>query len=105
MPADDVAELRWFARDELPRDDELAFATVKDALAAWRDAGGGSVDPASARAGLRRLSEGECGGEIWCRYTARPSERSIAPLGCAPMTAAEGSPPLNRIIVGIDAIP
>ena len=37
--------------------------------------------------------------------TASPSERSMAPLGCAPMTAAEGSPPLNRIIVGIEAIP
>ena len=35
-PDDDVAELRWFAADHLPRDDELAFSTVKDALAAWR---------------------------------------------------------------------
>jgi len=25
VPADDVSELRWFARDELPGDDELAF--------------------------------------------------------------------------------
>lgn len=24
-PADDVAELRWFARDDLPDEDELAF--------------------------------------------------------------------------------
>jgi ADP-ribose pyrophosphatase YjhB (NUDIX family) len=34
--ADDVAELRWFGRDELPRPDELAFACVGLALAAWR---------------------------------------------------------------------
>ena len=25
VPADDVSELRWFARDELPSADELAF--------------------------------------------------------------------------------
>jgi ADP-ribose pyrophosphatase YjhB (NUDIX family) len=33
---DDVAELRWFAPDELPGADELAFTTLADALAAWR---------------------------------------------------------------------
>ena len=33
-PADDVAELAWFARDELSAV-ELAFATVGDALATW----------------------------------------------------------------------
>jgi ADP-ribose pyrophosphatase YjhB (NUDIX family) len=37
-PADDVAELGWFAPDELPPDDELAFNCVALALAAWRDA-------------------------------------------------------------------
>jgi len=36
VAADDVAELRWFAVDELPGGDELAFSTVEDALAAWR---------------------------------------------------------------------
>jgi len=36
LPADDVAELRWFAADALPRADELAFTTLADALAAWR---------------------------------------------------------------------
>jgi ADP-ribose pyrophosphatase YjhB (NUDIX family) len=36
VAADDVAELRWFASDELPSPDELAFSTVIDALAAWR---------------------------------------------------------------------
>jgi ADP-ribose pyrophosphatase YjhB (NUDIX family) len=36
VPADDVAELRWFRPDELPADDQLAFSMVKDALAAWR---------------------------------------------------------------------
>jgi ADP-ribose pyrophosphatase YjhB (NUDIX family) len=35
--ADDVSELRWFAVEELPPDDELAFRCVGLALAAWRD--------------------------------------------------------------------
>jgi ADP-ribose pyrophosphatase YjhB (NUDIX family) len=35
VPADDVAELRWFAATALPRPDELAFTTVEHALAAW----------------------------------------------------------------------
>jgi ADP-ribose pyrophosphatase YjhB (NUDIX family) len=35
-PADDVAELRWFARDELPSADELAFANTAQVLSAWR---------------------------------------------------------------------
>jgi ADP-ribose pyrophosphatase YjhB (NUDIX family) len=39
-PADDVAELRWFAPNELPGPDELAFTAVEDALAAWRTAKG-----------------------------------------------------------------
>ena len=42
------------------------------------------------------------------RYAAigsRPSARSIAPFGCAPMTAAAGSPSRKRIIVGIDITP
>jgi ADP-ribose pyrophosphatase YjhB (NUDIX family) len=37
VAADDVAELRWFARDDLPGPDALAFTMLKDALAAWRD--------------------------------------------------------------------
>jgi ADP-ribose pyrophosphatase YjhB (NUDIX family) len=37
QPDDDVAELRWFARDELPAPEELAFACVRTALATWRD--------------------------------------------------------------------
>jgi ADP-ribose pyrophosphatase YjhB (NUDIX family) len=36
-PADDVSELRWDARDELPGADELAFENVPLVLAAWRD--------------------------------------------------------------------
>jgi ADP-ribose pyrophosphatase YjhB (NUDIX family) len=36
-PADDVSELRWFDRDELPPPDELAFENVPLVLAAWRD--------------------------------------------------------------------
>jgi 8-oxo-dGTP diphosphatase len=34
--ADDVSELRWFARDELPAPDELAFENVPLVLSAWR---------------------------------------------------------------------
>jgi 8-oxo-dGTP diphosphatase len=36
-PADDVSELRWFGRDELPATDELAFENVPLVLAAWRN--------------------------------------------------------------------
>jgi ADP-ribose pyrophosphatase YjhB (NUDIX family) len=35
QPDDDVAELRWFARDALPLPEELAFDSVRSALAAW----------------------------------------------------------------------
>lgn len=35
--ADDVSELRWFAPDELPPCDALAFANVALVLDAWRD--------------------------------------------------------------------
>jgi hypothetical protein len=35
-PADDVTELRWFAPDELPSGDEVAFANVPLVLDAWR---------------------------------------------------------------------
>jgi 8-oxo-dGTP diphosphatase len=35
-PADDVSELRWFERDELPARDELAFENVPLVLAAWQ---------------------------------------------------------------------
>jgi len=34
-PADDVSELRWFARDELPSPDECAFEMVAAVLADW----------------------------------------------------------------------
>jgi ADP-ribose pyrophosphatase YjhB (NUDIX family) len=36
-PADDVSELRWFAPDELPGQDELAFENVPQVLSAWRE--------------------------------------------------------------------
>jgi ADP-ribose pyrophosphatase YjhB (NUDIX family) len=39
VPGDDVAELRWFPRDGLPDDGELAFTCVARMLAAWRAAG------------------------------------------------------------------
>ena len=35
-PADDVAELRWFAVDDLPRDEEVAFTNVSKALRSGR---------------------------------------------------------------------
>jgi ADP-ribose pyrophosphatase YjhB (NUDIX family) len=35
-PADDVAELRWFAVDELPPEEECAFDCVHAMLSAWR---------------------------------------------------------------------
>jgi 8-oxo-dGTP diphosphatase len=35
--ADDVAELRWFAPIDLPPSEELAFTTLAQALAAWRE--------------------------------------------------------------------
>jgi ADP-ribose pyrophosphatase YjhB (NUDIX family) len=34
--ADDVSELRWFASDELPRPEELAFENVPLVLSTWR---------------------------------------------------------------------
>ena len=36
QPADDVNELRWFAADELPAPEELAFENVPLVLSAWR---------------------------------------------------------------------
>lgn len=35
IPADDVAELRWFAPDELPPREQIAFANVHDVLTSW----------------------------------------------------------------------
>jgi 8-oxo-dGTP diphosphatase len=37
-PADDVAELRWFAPDDVPAG-ELAFGHIEDVLSAWRAEG------------------------------------------------------------------
>jgi 8-oxo-dGTP diphosphatase len=34
--ADDVAEVRWFAPEDLPPLEQLGFTTLADALAAWR---------------------------------------------------------------------
>ena len=35
VPADDVAEIGWFARDELPPDGELAFRWLAPCLRTW----------------------------------------------------------------------
>jgi len=51
-PADDVSELSWFARDELPPGDELAFAIVPRVIDAWRSLPScnvGREPPSSAR--------------------------------------------------------
>jgi ADP-ribose pyrophosphatase YjhB (NUDIX family) len=40
---DDAAELRWFAPENLPPDDEIGFRNVRDVLRAWR----GRSEPAS----------------------------------------------------------
>jgi ADP-ribose pyrophosphatase YjhB (NUDIX family) len=37
LPADDVAEARWFGRDELPAAGELAFTNVALVVEAWRN--------------------------------------------------------------------
>src|SRR5262245_24284149 len=34
-PDDDVAELRWFALDDLPEDDEIAFSALPDVIRSW----------------------------------------------------------------------
>jgi ADP-ribose pyrophosphatase YjhB (NUDIX family) len=41
VPADDVAELHWFAASALPSGDDLAFTMLGDVLAAWRHSRGG----------------------------------------------------------------
>jgi ADP-ribose pyrophosphatase YjhB (NUDIX family) len=35
---DDAAELRWFARDDLPPESEIGFPNVREVLRLWRDA-------------------------------------------------------------------
>lgn len=35
LAADDVAELRWVGRDEIPPDDEFAFVHTREALLVW----------------------------------------------------------------------
>lgn len=35
-PADDVAELRWFSRDDLPPPEDLAFPNSAELLRAWQ---------------------------------------------------------------------
>lgn len=36
-PADDVADLRWFAPNELPDENEFAFRNTVEALETWRE--------------------------------------------------------------------
>ena len=44
-PDDDVAELRWFALDELPEDEEIAFGALPAVIRAWV-AGRNAEEPA-----------------------------------------------------------
>jgi len=51
VAADDVAELRWFAPDELPSADELAFTLLPSVFEAWQAASATAPDePAGAPA-------------------------------------------------------
>ena len=52
---------------------------------------------------LARLARAAVAARRRLRRSPRP--RSIAPFGCAPITAAAGSPSLKRMIVGIDWTP
>ena len=36
-PADDVSEICWFASDELPSEEEIAFASVASLVRRWRE--------------------------------------------------------------------
>lgn len=36
-PADDISEIRWFAADELPREEEVAFASIACLVQRWRE--------------------------------------------------------------------
>lgn len=36
-PADDISEIRWFAADELPGDDEIGFPCVASLVQRWRE--------------------------------------------------------------------
>ena len=36
VPADDISEIRWFAADELPGEDEIGFACVAELVRRWR---------------------------------------------------------------------
>jgi ADP-ribose pyrophosphatase YjhB (NUDIX family) len=37
VAADDVSEIRWFAADELPGEDEIAFPSVASLVRRWRE--------------------------------------------------------------------
>jgi len=41
QPADDVTELAWFPRDDLPAEDELAFNWIAPVLRRWAGAADG----------------------------------------------------------------
>ena len=36
-PADDISEIRWFAADELPGEDEIAFPSIASLVRRWRE--------------------------------------------------------------------
>jgi 8-oxo-dGTP diphosphatase len=98
VPGDDVAELRWFPKDALPSDVELAFRWLSAGLRDWT---------AKPRNVLEKLTPpGRARGvEYYATTATSPSARSSADFGWAPTAAAAGAPSLNRIIVGIDMTP
>src|SRR5581483_11380748 len=92
---------RWGQTLDVSRADTQLLGSVAGHVA------GGHTESRPARPKGRSRDRPFVTGGGWEKpgYSASPSERSIAPFGCAPTTAAAGSPFLNRIIVGIDITP
>ena len=96
-PADDVAELRWFPRDALPRPEEIAFHALPSVLGAWAASESSPRRTKGPAEPALRLGEGE--GEASkhderCRfasYQVTPCEGSAVGdfLGCEAERALE----------------
>ena len=66
QPADDVTELAWFPRDDLPAEDELAFNWIAPALRRWAE--GFLKRPRAGEPALRLgEGEGEASNETCCK--------------------------------------
>jgi hypothetical protein len=98
-----------------PRDSEaVRISGACDFGGVLTGAEGMRVDPARPRACRKlvrarfrvpctRIDDEEAGR--LAQAATRPSERSSACFGCAPMAWAAGSPPLKRMMVGMEAMP